>query len=103
MKDLIKKIVYLLSLAVMVMVLMTGCFKTDKHGKNILVLGAFGDFKQGSGTEGQSLVFDTMTNLNEKMEVLPNIVEWETDNNAIEYTLKVHKNVTFSDGTPRGE
>jgi ABC-type transport system substrate-binding protein len=100
MKGIGRKFLFLLLTASVIGGLMTGCGKTKSGGKNILVLGAFGDFKQGSGTEGQSLVFDTMTNLNEKMEVLPNIVSWTSNEDASVYTLKVEKNVKFSDGTP---
>ncbi len=102
MKGLKRKPVCLLLVAVIIAMVVAGCgSKNGDSGDNLLVLGALSDFKQGSGTEGQSMVFDTMTNLNTKMEVIPNIIEsWETNADCSDYTLKVAEDVEFSDGTP---
>ncbi|PAV11039.1 hypothetical protein ASJ81_11680 [Methanosarcina spelaei] len=108
-----KKIAAFVLLAVMFITLMAGCVsKTSTQentntsggvasGKNTLVIGALSDFKQGSGKEGQSMVFDLMTQRSESMGVEPGIIEsWTTNADLTEYTLKVRQNVKFTDGTP---
>ena len=108
-----KKIAALVLLAIMATSLMAGCVSMTStqensnasggvaSGKNTLVIGAFADFKQGSGKEGQSMVFDLMTQRSESMGVEPDIIEsWTTNAVSTEYTLKVRQNVKFTDGTP---
>lgn len=106
MKKQNKKVLLLLLVAIL-STMFSGCgaAKTESNSgsgsEKTLVLGAYADFKQGSGTEGQSMVFDTLTSMNSKMEVQPNIItSWETNSDCSEYTLKVKEGVKFSDGTP---
>lgn len=73
---------------------------TDAEG-GTLVLGSLTDFKEGSGLEGQSLIFDLLVNKAEDMTITPGIIEsWDTDEAQTTYTLHIRKGVQFSDGTP---
>lgn len=106
MKSYLKKFAVILLTVALTAALMAGCGggdtpDTETVAEKTLILGAYTDFKQGSGTEGESMVFDTMTSMNARMEVQPNIIaSWETNSDCSEYTLKVQEGVTFSDGTP---
>ena len=99
-----KKTIWILILTLIVSGIFAGCGtskQTESNTEKTLVLGAYADFKQGSGTEGETMVFDTLTSMNDQMEVQPNIItSWETNSDCSEYTLKVKDGVTFSDGTP---
>ena len=79
----------------------TAGVQAQEDNSNTLVLGAYADFKQGSGAEGHSLVFDTMTTKAEDMSIQPGAIEsWTTNEDMSQYTLNVRKDVKFSDGTP---
>lgn len=87
-------------MALSLIVLFRAKIQVAEDNGNTLVLGTLSDFKRGTGAEGQSMVFDTLTKKAEDMSIEPNIIEsWTVNDDVTEYTLKIRQDVTFSDGT----
>lgn len=110
-----KKVIAILLACTMLIGALAGCGSSNSAASNssapqasktaadggTLVLGSLTDFKEGSGLEGQSLIFDLLVNKAEDMSITPGIIEsWETDEKQTTYTLHIRKGVQFSDGTP---
>ncbi len=88
----------------LVAMLLAGCIEGEKTEKatiseQVLKIGAVKDFKQA--TEGRSLIFETLVDVDKYGNPTPLLAEsWEVSSDGLTYVFHLRKGVKFHDGTP---
>lgn len=87
-------------------VVLSACSAVDKNQvpsdsvQKDAVLNIAGDRAYESSREGASLVFDTLTGIDQYYHATPSLIEnWKAENNFKEYELTIRDGVKFHDGT----